>query len=150
VNGYELRGYRKSDLDALVQLDEVCFAPQFRFTRAMMRRFAEDAKARVVIAEQAEEFVGFCIVHIERQNSGYVVTLDVDPAHRRSGIASLLMQRAEVTCRSAGCLSMMLHVFTGNTAAIHFYERNGYVRSSTAVDFYGAGANAFVYRKSLK
>lgn len=149
MNGYVLRGYRKSDLDALVQLDDICFSSRFRFTRAMMRRSAEDADADVVIAEQGEELVGFCIVHMERQNAGYVVTLDVDPANRRNGIASLLMQRVETDCRDAGCLSMALHVFTGNTAAIRFYERSGYVRSSTAEDFYGAGVHALLYSKSL-
>ena len=149
MSDYRLRGYRKSDLDALVRLDDICFAPQFRFTRATMRRFAEDVRARVVIAEQREEFVGFCIAHIEPENAGYVVTLDVDPAHWRNGIASLLMQRAEEECRVAGCVSMALHVFTGNTAAIRFYERSGYVNAGAVENFYGAGVHALVYFKPL-
>lgn len=149
MNDYRLRGYRKSDLDALVRLDDICFAPQFRFTRASMRRFAEDEKARVVIAEQNEKLIGFCIVHIEPENAGYIVTLDVDPAHWRNGIASRLMQHAEEECRVAGCVSMALHVFTGNTAAIRFYERNGYVNASTVEDFYGTGIDALMYVKSL-
>ena len=149
MNDYLLRGYRKSDLDALVRLDEVCFAPQFRFTRGMMRRFAEDEKARVVIAEQREEFVGFCIAHVEPENAGYVVTLDVDPAHRRNGIARRLMHCAEEECRVAGCVSMALHVFTGNTAAIRFYERSGYVNAGAVENFYGIGVHALVYVKSL-
>ena len=149
MSDYRLRGYRKTDLDALVRLDDICFALQFRFTRAAMRRFAEDEKARVVIAEQREEFVGFCIAHIEPEDTGYVVTLDVDPAHWRNGIASLLMQRAEEECRIAGCVSMALHVFTENTAAIRFYERRGYVNASTVEDFYGTGVHALMYFKSL-
>lgn len=149
MNDYRLRGYRKSDLDALVRLDERCFARQFRFTRAMMRGFAEDEKACVVIADQREEFVGFCIAHIEPENAGYIVTLDVDPAHRRNGLAGRLMQRAEEECRAAGCVSMALHVFTGNTSAIRFYERSGYVNASTAEDFYGTDVHALVYCKSL-
>jgi len=148
VNDYMLRGYRKTDLDALVQLDDICFAPQFRFTRAMMRRFAEDEKARVVIVEQDEEFVGFCIAHVEPENAGYVVTLDVDPAHWRNGIASRLMRRLEEECHVAGCVSMALHVFTGNTAAIRFYERSGYVNAGAVEDFYGTGVHALAYFKS--
>ena len=149
MNDYILRGYRKTDLDALVQLDDICFAPQFRFTRGMMRRFAEDEKACVVIAEQHEKFVGFCIAHIEPENAGYVVTLDVDPAHWRNGIASRLMQRVEEECSVAGCVSMALHVFTGNTAAIRFYERSGYVNAGAVEDFYGTGVHALAYFKSL-
>ena len=108
-----------------------------------------DVRARVVIAEQRETFVGFCIAHIEPENAGYVVTLDVDPAHWRNGIASLLMQRAEEECRVAGCVSMALHVFTGNAAAIRFYERSGYVNTGTVENFYGTGVHALVYFKPL-
>jgi ribosomal-protein-alanine N-acetyltransferase len=43
-----------------------------------------------------------------------------------------------------------LHVFTGNTGAIRFYERLGYERISMKQGFYGDdGLDAFVYGKEL-
>jgi len=141
-----LRGYRAGDADAMFALDESCFAEPFRFTRAAMRRFAESKKARVVVAEWGEELVGFCIVHVERGGVGYVVTLDVAAEHRGKGLARRLMERVEA---EAGCLSMMLHVFVGNDAAIGFYERMGYGLVGEAKGFYGAGVDALVYRKEL-
>jgi len=133
-----LRGYRDGDLDAMFQLDEVCFEGPFRFSRAAMRRFAETRRARVVIAELGGELVGFCIVHVEtveRESVGYVVTLDVGPEYRRSGLATRLMERGEAEAREAGCVSMALHVFTGNEAAIRFYERMGYAFWARDEDF---------------
>ena len=148
-----LRSYRPSDLDALVTLDELCFAPPFRFPRAAMRRFVEARAARVTLAEAADgALAGFCVLHIERHSPdplGYIVTLDVATGHRRKGIAGELMQRAEDQASEAGCAAVVLHVFTGNAAAIRFYERRGYRFSQRAAGFYGAGTDALVYRKPL-
>lgn len=145
-----LRGYRDGDLDAMFRLDEVCFETPFRFSRAAMRRFAEARRARVVIAELGGELVGFCIVHVEtveREKIGYVVTLDVALAWRRQGLAGMLMERCEAAAREAGCVSMALHVFPGNEAAIRFYEGMGYAFWARDKDFYGVGVDALVYRK---
>src|SRR6185312_10182246 len=122
------RPYRSDDLAALFALDEACFEPPFRFSRAAMRRFAEAKKARVVIAEE-DGLAGFCIVHVERVEGGrvgYVVTLDVAEQWRRKGLAGELMRRVEAEAHEAGCWAMVLHVFVGNDGAIRFYERCGY------------------------
>ena len=75
------RDYRATDLEAMFQLDEACFAEEFRFDRGSMREFAEEQNAIVRIAERVGgHIVGFVIVHVERVATGlraYVVTLDV-------------------------------------------------------------------------
>jgi ribosomal-protein-alanine N-acetyltransferase len=145
-----LRSYRASDLDAIVQMDEACFAEPFRFSRGAMRRFAEARRARVVMAEAAGEMAGFGILHIERAGAervGYVVTLDVEEQFRRQGVGKLLMEEMEVHAAEAKCAALWLHVFEGNEAAIRFYERAGYRRVRKAVAFYGTGLNAWSYEK---
>ena len=145
------RGYEEADFEAMFRLDEACFEGAFRFSRAMMRRFAEAKKARVVIAEE-EGLAGFCIVHVERVEGGrvgYVVTLDVAAAWRRKGLAAELMRRVETEAHEAGCGAMVLHVFVENDGAIRFYERCGYERWTRARGFYGEGGDAWVYRKVL-
>jgi ribosomal protein S18 acetylase RimI-like enzyme len=44
---------------------------------------------------------------------------------------------------------MWLHVYTGNRAAIRFYEQMGYRLLHIAEDFYGAGVDARVYIRAL-
>jgi len=73
----------------------------------------------------------------------------VAPGHRRRGLAGDLMARAEQQALDAGCAAVALHVFTGNAAAIRFYERRGYVFSHRAASFYGRGTDALVYHKEL-
>jgi ribosomal-protein-alanine N-acetyltransferase len=148
----KLRSFRVDDVDAMYLLDVGCFEREFRFTRGAMRRFAEAKKARVVIAEESNVLVGFVILHIEeddRGRIGYVITLDVEPAHRRRGIAGALMAEAEKLAHLSCCATMLLHVFTGNKKAIQFYENAGFVRSHRAEGFYGQGVDAWVYGKQL-
>jgi ribosomal-protein-alanine N-acetyltransferase len=150
--GITLRAYREEDLDAMHALDVICFEPPFRFTRSAMRRFAEAKNARVVIAEECGALVGFVILQIERAEGsryGYVVTLDVSAAHRRQGLAGLLMQEAERQASAEGCAAVVLHVFTGNEHAIRFYEKHDFVRSYREADFYGRDSDACVFHKPL-
>jgi ribosomal-protein-alanine N-acetyltransferase len=147
-----LRSYEPGDLDAMHALDVVCFERPFRFSRSAMRRFAEMKKARVALAEIDGALAGFCILHIEQAEHGraaYIVTLDVAPKHRRQGVARSLMLQAEVLSVSAGCTMMALHVFSGNTDAIRFYQGVGFVRSHRVSGFYGDGLDALTYHKSL-
>ena len=146
------REYQTSDLGAMFRLDELCFEPQFRFTRIAMQRFAEARNALVVVADADAELAGFCIVHVESMRGetiGYVVTLDVGEAFRRRGAAGRLMQTIEQGARERNCSAMMLHVFTGNDAAVRFYERRGYARMHEVRNFYGLNLHAFMYRKPL-
>jgi ribosomal-protein-alanine N-acetyltransferase len=147
-----LRGYLPDDLDAMHALDVACFERPFRFTRAAMRRFAEAAKARVVIAEEDDGLAGFVVMHVERSGAervGYIVTLDVAAQQRRKGIAGALMLEAERQAVAAGCSMMALHVFVGNAAAIGFYESAGFERSHRVRGFYGEGLDAMVYHRVL-
>jgi ribosomal-protein-alanine N-acetyltransferase len=149
VEEVTLREYRTADLQSIYALDVVCFAPPFRFSRGAMRSFAEAAGAMTVLAEARDELAGFCIVQLEKQTA-YVVTLDVAPAWRRRGLARRLMAELESKARAAGATGMALHVFTGNTGAIQFYESVDYNRAGRAEDFYGRGLDALVYRKKVE
>jgi ribosomal-protein-alanine N-acetyltransferase len=148
------RDYQDTDLEAMFQLDEACFAEEFRFDRESMREFAEEQNAIVRVAQNVcGEIIGFVIVHVERVVSGwraYVVTLDVAAECRQRGLARRLMREVEACTMAAGARWMQLHVFTGNAGAIRLYERLGYERISRQKDFYGeAGLDAFVYGKEL-
>jgi ribosomal-protein-alanine N-acetyltransferase len=149
VDALTLREYRTADLDAIYALDVVCFKPPFRFSRRAMRSFAEAAGAVTVLAEAQGELAGFCIAQLEKQTA-YVVTLDIAPAFRRQGLARRLMAELEAKASAAGATSVALHVFTGNTGAIQFYESIGYNRAGRAEAFYGRGLDAFIYRKKFE
>lgn len=144
-----LREYKDSDLEAIFALDQVCFAPPFRFSKRAMRRFAESRNALTVVAEdEGTGVAGFAIAHVERR-VGYVVTLDVAPRCRRRGLAGWMMRTIEGQARAAGCEAMELHASVENAGAIAFYQREEYERVGLAKGFYGVGRDAWVYRKRI-
>jgi [ribosomal protein S18]-alanine N-acetyltransferase len=146
-----LRDYCPGDADAMYALDLECFAPPFRFTRRAMQRFTEQLGAIALLAEiggQPAHLAGFVIAHMEGRTA-YIVTLDVAQAFRRRGLARTLMQQTEARAHAAGAQEIALHVFTGNSGAIAFYESLGYSRLRMAENFYAHGVHALVYRKQL-
>jgi len=147
--GWTLRVGRAADVPAMYALDLICFEEPFRFDLRSMRRFAMRVGAIVVVAESLGGLAGFVIVHMERGRLAYVVTLDVAPEFRRRGLARGLMASAEGEALRAGAEWMGLHVFAGNASAIAFYERLGFERVAVDEGFYGAGLNAWSYRKRL-
>jgi ribosomal-protein-alanine N-acetyltransferase len=148
-----LRNYNSSDLSEIFALDEVCFAPPFRFSERAMRRFAEARNALTVVAENdGGGIAGFCIAHVEKAGSGrvaYIVTLDVALQQRRQGLARQMMEQIERQARDARCEALALHVSVENADAIAFYEKEGYERLHGVKSFYGLGRDAFVYRKGV-
>ena len=153
-NEIVLRGYRTTDLDAMFRLDNICFTEKFRFDRESMKEFAEGPNAVVRVAEMVcGEIVGFVIAHFEQVGSelrAYIVTLDVAPECRQKGLAGRLIREAETRATAAGVRWIQLHVFTGNSSAIRFYERLGYERIRVVRGYYGAaGLDAIVYGKDL-
>ncbi len=146
-----LRDYRPGDDAAMYALDLECFAPPFRFTRRAMRRFAEQPGAIAILSEtntQPPQLAAFVIAHMEGRTA-YIVTLDVAPAFRRRGLARTLMTQTESHALAAGASEIALHVFTGNSDAITFYESLGYSRLRMAENFYARGVHALVYKKQM-
>jgi [ribosomal protein S18]-alanine N-acetyltransferase len=146
------RQYRHEDLEAIFRLDEICFAEEFRFDRSSMREFAGDKDAVTLIAEDRGELIGFVIAHVKRVETrcqAYIVTVDVAPDWRRKGLAKELLAEVEACALAEGARRIHLHVFTGNDAAIRFYERLGFKGIRIVYGYYGAGLDAIVYRKDL-
>jgi len=139
----------------MYRLDLACFSAPFQFDRATMKQAAESAGAIVTVAEDDShgQMLGFVIVHIQEEQPdryGYIITIDVAPNVRRSGIGARMLTQAEDQSRAAGASRVGLHVAVDNTSAIHFYERQHYVRVGFAKHFYrDAGLDALVYVKDL-
>ncbi len=132
----------------MFELDLLCFEEPFRFDLKTMRRFALRPGAIVSLVYSDMGLDGFVIVHLRRDTAD-VVTLDVHPNRRRQGIAGALLEAAEGQARIAGARWMELHAFVGNATAIRFYERAGYGCETIVRSYYGAGLDAFLYRKAL-
>lgn len=83
-----------------------------------------------------------------------LLTLAVDPAARRRGLARRLLAAFEEEARARGADDAFLEVAAGNAAALSLYAGAGYVRAGRRRNYYqqpdGTPDDALVLRKPLK
>ena len=118
-------------------------------------RLAPEVRAKIDawIAEQPEsKLAGFVIIeraHLNGRPTGHIVTLDVDPAVRRHGLGTLLMQTAEEQMKQEGAALMSLEVAENNVAARHFYRNLGFITRGKIAKYYGGTIDAEVMEKAI-
>jgi ribosomal-protein-alanine N-acetyltransferase len=138
-----IREFRPGDLARLHEIDAVCFDQGIAFTRAEMAFYVRQDCSVVRIAEREGDIVGFAIGRVEENHCGHVITIDVMPQARRSGVGSTLLKRLHEEFRSAGVPLALLEVDVANGAAQSFYEGFGYRRIEILEDYYGSGRDAY-------
>jgi ribosomal protein S18 acetylase RimI-like enzyme len=152
----QYRLFRPADFPALYAVEEICFEPPFRFSRAYMRQLTESANSAMWIAEQSEaskiDLIGFSIVEWSAhkgESAAYIQTIEVHPAFRGRGIGAELLSRSEASARAAGAHTIELHVDVENAEAIGLYESRGYARQGREEHYYARHRAAFIYAKPL-
>lgn len=82
-----------------------------------------------------------------------ILTLAVDPAVRRKGLASALLEAATAAARAAGAETLFLEVAADNAAALALYERAGFEAAGRRRGYYarkgGPPVDALVLRRTL-
>ena len=71
-------------------------------------------------------WLGDAIDQIDGDRHAYIFLLYVDPGHRRRGIGTALMKRAEQWALDRGDRKISLQVFTDNQPALGMYYQLGY------------------------
>jgi len=106
---------------------------------ARLARILERPDQRFLVAELDGRSLGWVHVAIsEYVESGTFVVIGglvVDRHHRRKGIGTLLMARAEDWARQQGCSVIRLWSTSVRTAAHRFYEDLGYTNIKTQYSF---------------
>jgi len=116
---------RDAHLPAYAELERQCFAPPASEARLREKFLLPHCFGLSALA--GGEAVGFVIVD-EIAGEAFVDDLAVAPEHRRKGIASALLARAETGAILRGCEKIHLECRGGNAAALRLYERRGYQR----------------------
>jgi ribosomal-protein-alanine N-acetyltransferase len=84
------------------------------------------------------------------RKTGRILTLDVLPEARRSGLGSKLMHECERQLRERGCTEIYLETAVDNDAALKLYHKLGYRILRTLPAYYHAhGLDAFLMGKAL-
>jgi ribosomal-protein-alanine N-acetyltransferase len=157
---FTLRDFRCEDFDTLWGLDQKCFAPGISYTRPELAAYIRRRGSFTLVAEGTPNhssgeiqrnpgILGFLVAEAGSRGSGHIITIDVLPAARRSGVGSKLLVAAEERLRAAQCHSVRLETAVDNREALAFYKRHDYDIVKTVPRYYSNGVDAFVLQKDL-
>jgi [ribosomal protein S18]-alanine N-acetyltransferase len=164
---FALRDFRQEEFETLWRIDQQCFAPGISYSRLELATYLQRPGAFALVADgprgtdtggfirpskQAQSspaIVGFIVAEAGSRGIGHVITIDVLPQARKSGIGSQLLRAAEGRLRDTRCQSVILETAVDNKAALSFYKRHHYVVIKTLPRYYSNGVDAFVLKKDL-
>ncbi|MCI0353830.1 MAG: GNAT family N-acetyltransferase [Acidobacteria bacterium] len=143
-----LRPYRPADFDTLWRIDQECFPPGIAYSRAELAHCVKQPGAFTLVGEKDGAIAGYVVAESHR-NRGHIVTIDVLPQARRSGLGSKLLAAGEHHLRAAACTSVSLETAVDNHAALAFYKRHGYSVVGTIRRYYQGTLDALRMEKRL-
>jgi len=149
-----LRGVERSDLDALFALDQECFPPGIAYSRAGLRYYLSHPRSISIIAEDdtTRSIPAFAIAdsYLEKgKRIGHIITIDVAPSVRRTGLGRMLMDAMINRLRADDTATIRLEVAVDNFDAQAFYLNLGFSRTGRIRGFYNGTLDAVVMEKSL-
>jgi [ribosomal protein S18]-alanine N-acetyltransferase len=145
---FTLRSYAATDFETLYQIDQSCFDPALAYSRPDLRNYLRLPGADCVIAEANGEIAGFLATAHENA-VGSIVTIDVLAAHRRQGVATLLLGESERRLAAAGVRTIELETATDNASAIAFWQKHGYRTVQVKKGYYPDGRDAYSMTKGI-
>lgn len=158
-----LRDFRLADFDALWRIDQQCFEPGIAYSRLELGAYIRRPGAFTLVAEGWSDspagsgqrtgdvaITGFIVAEANRRRVGHIISIDVLPQARRSGVGSRLLQAGEERLQLAGCHGVVLEAAVDNQTALAFYKRHDYTVLKTISNYYSNGVDALVLGKALK
>lgn len=128
-----IRKLKREDVKALAEMAKECFSVPW--TAKAFAELVEDTNSRYLVAVVQEELVGCCGV-TNAFGDGDINIVMVAEAYRGQGIASRMLEELLCYGKELGIGDYTLEVRVSNAAAIHVYEKLGFVSEGIRPRFY--------------
>jgi ribosomal protein S18 acetylase RimI-like enzyme len=140
---HRLRVARPDDLDALVALENSCFATD-RFSRRSYSRALCSPRAHLCVIEAgsgALQAAGLIFIRADSR-AARLYSIASHPKARGLGLGRRMLAALEAAARKLGAREMRLEVSVRNKAALALYRESGYVETARVRQYYEDGADA--------
>ncbi len=133
----KIRECEKADLDEILKIEEASF--EYPYSRSTFVRYlTEDF---ILVSENEKGRLTGYIIGKRRGKNGFIVSIAVDPTHRRQGIGSSLMKEIQ---REIDTKRIWLIVRISNVRARSFYSELGYIKVDVIKDYYQDDENGLL------
>jgi ribosomal-protein-alanine N-acetyltransferase len=138
--------------------DFVDYAATLEKTSTWERKAAAELKARlekltrreqVWVAEVGTRGVSFMILSPNNDGSLEVDWLDVHPDFQRTGIGTLLVEKAAKIAKAKKMKALSVHTWETNQKMLDFSAKNGFQVLERIKGFYGRGKDALRLKKEI-
>lgn len=146
--GFAIRAYEARDFAALYKLDQACFPPGVAYSKWSLQYFLNLATADCLVAQEGKRVTGFILAE-KNPPLAHIITLDVAPEKRRSGLGSALLDEMEKHFRFHEVRSVLLETAVDNETGIAFWQHHGYRTEAVLKRYYLGKADAYEMRKRL-
>lgn len=121
-------------VDSLLHLENLCFDSE-AWNKSALKELFESTLAHVFAYIEKEMVVGY-LSFFAIADEMQIATVAVHPDFRRKGIASSLIESAEVCAKQNGCTIGELEVNVNNHKAVALYQKMGYKAVGVRKNFY--------------
>lgn len=122
-----------ADIDRLVPIELASFSVPW--SRNMLEDELYNDKAYYLVAEYQGQVAGYAGMW-QIFDEGHITNIAVDPAFRRRGIGSLLLDDLIAHARAQGIQALTLEVRVSNAPAISLYESKGFIAEGRRKRYY--------------
>ncbi len=136
------------DAEAMAAIHGACFAKNWSAGEIAQFLGAPGCLSLVASLSPQQTVQGFLIVR-SAGDEAEILTLAVDPSHRRQGLARALLTAAIDSLRKAGAKWLFLEVDEANEAARGLYQSLGAVAVGRRPRYYEHGADADIFSLAL-
>jgi len=133
-----LSSLSETDIDTVLDIEAVSFPSPW--SRASFEgEIAEETSRSLVIKKKQQEEPDRVIAYLFfrlLQDEIYIMNLAVDPASRRCGVATFLIEYSLKQARKYGAKKAFLDVRASNDSAIKFYKKMGFCEAGRRQRYY--------------
>lgn len=147
VTEIQIRRFRRADLRQILEIESAAFRDQ-AYTKEMFIRLYRHCADLFFVTRRSGRIVGYAVTCAE-SGRAEIVSIAIDPGHRRLGIGRLLMQHTLRRLKALGVRKVHLAVRSTNTAGIRFYRTLGFSRTRKIARYYEDGGDAFLMKKEV-
>ena len=136
------------DLPRLVALEHALFGVDAWAEAAVRAELSGPGATGFVATDDPGSVVGYILTRVVGDTAD-LQRIGVDPAHRRTGVASALLAEAMRDGAARGARRMLLEVADGNAGAVAFYRGHGFLTLARRRRYYRDGSDALVMQRPL-
>lgn len=141
--GILLRKAALSDLSDILEMEQLCFGED-SFSKAQFIYLITRAKGAFYIVEDDGKGVAYLsLLYHSGSHNLRIYSVAVHPGFRQKRLGQLLMDATIEYARTCKATKITLEVNVSNAAAIHLYEKNGFVKTGIRPDYYHDGSDAY-------